>query len=130
MYAYVKKSVLFYLTDDLLALLCPELLGAVVKQLLVHFHEELQSVVDQAMDGPEDSQELPQLSGLIYLVYLSQAIITHSDSLIPVGFGIAVEGWEHDWEDFGSIVTDQAHDVLVVPVVKSSLRYLHDTVVY
>ena len=36
----------------LLALLRPELLGAVVKQLLVHFHEQLQSVVDKPVDCP------------------------------------------------------------------------------
>lgn len=35
-----------------LILLCPELLCAVIKELLVHLHEQLQGIVDQAMDGP------------------------------------------------------------------------------
>lgn len=33
------------------------LLRAVVKQLLVHLHEELQGVVDQAVDRPEEEEE-------------------------------------------------------------------------
>lgn len=36
----------------LLVFLSPELLRAVVKQLLIHLHEKLQSIVDEAMDGP------------------------------------------------------------------------------
>lgn len=46
------------------------------------------------------------------------------DSLVPVGLGVAVEGWEHDGQDLSSVVTDQAHDVLIVPVVQSSLCHL------
>lgn len=48
------------LACDLLAFFCPELLGAVIEQLLVHLHEEFQSIVDQTMDGPADRQRLPQ----------------------------------------------------------------------
>lgn len=33
------------------------LLRAVVKQLLVHLHEELQGVVDQAVDRPEEEED-------------------------------------------------------------------------
>lgn len=36
----------------LLVFLSPELLCAVIKQLLIHLHEKLQSVVDEAVDGP------------------------------------------------------------------------------
>lgn len=36
----------------LLVFLSPELLCAVIKELLVHLHEELQGVVDEAVDGP------------------------------------------------------------------------------
>ena len=39
--------------EAILVFICPELLGAVVKQFLVHLHEELQSVVYEPMDGPE-----------------------------------------------------------------------------
>lgn len=46
------------------------------------------------------------------------------DSLIPVGLGVAVEGREHDGQDLGGVVTDQTHDVLIVPVVKSSFCHL------
>lgn len=41
---------------SLLLFLGLELLRAVVKQLLVHLHEELESVVDQTMDGPEEQK--------------------------------------------------------------------------
>lgn len=37
---------------DSLVLLGSELLRAVVKQLLVHLHEELQCVIDQTVNGP------------------------------------------------------------------------------
>lgn len=46
------------------------------------------------------------------------------DSLVPVGLGITVQGWEHDGQDLGGVVADQAHDVLIVPVVQSSLCHL------
>lgn len=36
----------------LLVFLSPELLCAIIKELLVHLHEELQGVVDEAVDGP------------------------------------------------------------------------------
>lgn len=41
---------------DLLAFFCPELLGAVIKELLVHLHEEFECVVDEPMDGPAHRQ--------------------------------------------------------------------------
>lgn len=36
----------------LLVFLSPELLCAIIKELLIHLHEKLQSVVDEAVDGP------------------------------------------------------------------------------
>lgn len=51
------------------------------------------------------------------------------DSLVPVGLGVAVEGWEHDGQYLGGVVTDQAHDVLIVPVVQSSFCHLTNTLV-
>ena len=41
-----------------------------------------------------------------------------------MGLGVAVKCWEHDGQDFGSVVTDQTHDVLIVPVIQSPLRHL------
>ena len=53
----------------LLVFLGPELLRAVVKELLIHLHEELQSVVDEAVDGPVSrhthSQDYHRLSQTI-----------------------------------------------------------------
>lgn len=46
--------------------------------------------------------------------------------LIPVGLGIAVQGWEHDGQDLGRIVTDEAHNVLIIPVIQRSLCHLED----
>lgn len=39
-----KKSLLVFLSSKLLC--------AIVKELLIHLHEKLQSVVDETMDGP------------------------------------------------------------------------------
>lgn len=51
-------------------------------------------------------------------------VVKSSHSAIPVGFllvpmtfGVLIKGREHDGEDFGSIVTYQTHDILVVPVI-------------
>lgn len=41
----------------LLVFLSPELLCAVIKQLLIHLHEKFQSVVDEAVDGPAHTQQ-------------------------------------------------------------------------
>lgn len=46
------------------------------------------------------------------------------DRLVPVVFTVPVEGWEHDGKDGGRVVTDQTHNVLIVPVVEGSLRHL------
>lgn len=40
---------------NLLVFLGPELLCAIIKELLIHLHEKLQSVVDEAVDGPVDT---------------------------------------------------------------------------
>lgn len=47
--------------------------------------------------------------------------------LVPVALGVPVECREHDGEDSGSIVTYQAHDVLIVPVIESTLCHLVGT---
>lgn len=40
----------------LLVFLSPELLCAIIKELLVHLHEKLQSVVDEPVDGPGNTK--------------------------------------------------------------------------
>ena len=42
-------------------------------------------------------------------------------SRVPVLFGDPVEAGEHDGQDDAGVLLDQTHDVLVVPVVESSL---------
>lgn len=37
--------------------------------------------------------------------------------LVPVALGVFVESRKHDGENLGSIVTDQTHDVLIIPVI-------------
>lgn len=44
--------------------------------------------------------------------------------LVPMALGIPVECREHDGEDSGSIITDEAHDVLIVPVIEGTLCHL------
>lgn len=41
-----------------------------------------------------------------------------------MAFGVPIERRKHDGEDAGSVVTDQAHDVLIVPVVEGALCHL------
>ena len=60
--AALQDSDFWCLSCHLLAFLCPELLGAVVEQLLVHLHEEFQSIVDQPVDRPAHRQWLPQVT--------------------------------------------------------------------
>lgn len=43
-----------------------------------------------------------------------------------MGLGVAVQGRKHDGQDLCCIVADQAHDVLVVPVIQRSLCHLED----
>lgn len=52
---------------DLLAFLCPELLGTVIKELLVHLHEQFQCIVDQAMDRPAMRGGLARVTSFTYL---------------------------------------------------------------
>ncbi len=47
--------------------------------------------------------------------------------LVPVGLGVAVQSREHNRQNLCCVVADQAHDVLVVPVVQSSLCHLQKT---
>lgn len=49
---------------------------------------------------------------------------TLSGLLVPVAFGVPIERRKHDREDTGSVVTDEAHDVLIVPVVEGALCHL------
>lgn len=62
--AILEISVRFAI--DLLAFLRFELLGAVVKQLLIHLHKEFQSVVDQTMDCPAGTQTFLWLTHLVH----------------------------------------------------------------
>lgn len=64
-------------------------------------------------------------------MFQNQILTTHhhpSSLLVPVALRVPVERGEHDGEDPGSVVTYQAHDVLVVPVIESALRHLVGTV--
>lgn len=47
--------------------------------------------------------------------------------LVPVALGVLVESRKHDGEDLSGIVADQAHDVLVVPVIQRSFSNLEHT---
>lgn len=47
--------------------------------------------------------------------------------LVPVALGVPVERREHDGQDSGSIVADQAHDVLIVPVIECTFCHLVGT---
>lgn len=64
---------------------------ALIKQLVIHLHEQLDCVVDQTVDG-----------------------------LVPVGLGVVVQSWEHDGQNDGRVLGDERHDVVIVPVVKST----------
>ena len=47
------------------------------------------------------------------------------NSLVPVILGVSIQRGKHDGKNCYSIVAHQTHDILVVPVVKSSFRNLH-----
>lgn len=70
-------------------------LDAVVEELLVHLHKELEGIVDQAIDG-----------------------------LVPMGLGVAIEGGKYHGQQLCRVVAHQAHDVLIVPVVQRTLGHL------
>lgn len=57
---------------------------------------------------------------LIYFRELLQRFVGRH-SRVPVLFGDPVEAGKHDGQDDAGVLLDQAHDVLVVPVVQSSL---------
>ncbi len=71
------------------------LLCALVEKFLVHFHEELESIVNQPVD-----------------------------CFVPVGLAVLVQRWKHDRQDHRGIVTDQGHYVFIVPVVEGPLGNL------
>ncbi len=54
----------------------------------------------------------------------SEVWLTSVTVLVPVALGVLVESGKHDGEDLGGIVTDQAHDVLIVPVIQCSFSNL------
>jgi hypothetical protein len=72
-------------------LLVPEFVVALVKQLVIHLHEQLDGVVDEPVDR-----------------------------LVPVRLGVVVERGEHDRQNHRGVFRDQRHDVVIVPVVKST----------
>lgn len=53
-----------------------------------------------------------------------------SSLLVPVGFRVAIQSREHDGQNLRCIVADQTHDVLIVPIVQSSLCHLKKTTQY
>ena len=57
-------------------------LSALVKKFLIHLHEQLESVVDEAVDG-----------------------------FVPMIFTVSVESWEHDRQNCGCVVTYQTHNI-------------------
>lgn len=62
-------------------------------------------------------------------MFQNQILTTHhhpSSLLVPVALRVPVERGEHDGEDPGSVVTYQAHDVLVVPVIERPLGHLRE----
>ena len=58
------------------------LLRALIEKFLVHLHEQLEGVVDEAVDG-----------------------------LVPVVLAVPVQGGEHDRENGRSVVTYQTHNI-------------------
>lgn len=65
---------------------------------------------------------------LVSFVYMKEASFVIGKKsvavLVPVTLGVLVESGEHDRQDLGSVVTDQAHDVLIVPVIQCSFSDL------
>lgn len=57
----------------LLAFLCLKLLRAVVKQLLVHLHEEFKCIIDQPMNRPTNTVAFP-------FVNKAKISIAHTDN--------------------------------------------------
>lgn len=114
--------------DDLLLLLSLVLLSAVIEQLLVHLHKELQSIVDEPMNCPV--QKCVTSYSEVYDIIFKGLSTSKTNSvavLVPVTLGVLVESGEHDGQDLSSVVTDQAHDVLVVPVIQCSFSNLQQT---
>ena len=69
--------------------------GELVEELVVELHERLEDAVDE-----------------------------RDDRLVPVLLRDAVERREHDRQNHVAVLLDQAHYVLVIPVVQRSLRHL------
>lgn len=70
------------------------LLHTVVEQLMVHFHHEFQSVVDEAMN-----------------------------SLVPMSLG-AIKRRKHDGQDDANVLIDKRQYVVIVPEVKCTFSHL------
>lgn len=56
--------------------------------------------------------------------WCSGVLISHW--LVPVLLGDSVEGGEYQWQDDLTVLLYQTEDVLVIPEIKSPLRYLRD----
>lgn len=65
-----------------------EICVALIEELLVHFHEQFQCIVDEAMNG-----------------------------FVPMCFGIPIQGREHNRQNDSGVFGNQRHDVLVIPIV-------------
>ena len=80
----------------LLLSVCLVLVHTVIEQLLVHIHQQLQSIVDEGVDR-----------------------------LVPMCLRVLVEGGEQDGHDDCSVLLHQTDYDLVVEEVQGSLRHLH-----
>ena len=71
--------------------------------------------------SPTRSTRLPEPTSLA-INNLSRSI--KGWHYLPVRFADPVERREHDWQDDWSVVADEWHDVLVVPVVEGAFGHL------
>lgn len=62
---------------------------------------------------------------MINVMFISSNSVHVGFLLVPMTFGVLIKSREHNGENFGSIVTDQAHDILVVPVIQRPLSNLN-----
>lgn len=77
--------------NNLQLFLVPKLVVTLIKKLVIHLHEQFDSVVDEPVNR-----------------------------LVPMCLWVVVECREHDRKDHRGIFCDQRHDVVIVPVVKST----------
>ena len=132
--AHAAGSPLCLLRDDVPFVLARELtrfgaglrlvvvVGAVVEELGVDLHEEFHCVVDHAVDGARNPREVT-VSGM-----RTDRARRERHVPIPVAFGVLVQRCEHDWQDGLDVLADEIAEVLVIPEIERSFRYLkiHD----